>query len=324
MNVLYASDDNYAPILSVSIASLCKQNKDVTDLNIYVISDGISIKNQDNLRRIVDGNNRKLTFLKKTHKHDLVDINLKLDRGSLTQYSRLFIQEILPDLDRVLYLDCDTLMVGKICDLYNVDLKGKVIGGILDAFSPWHYKALGLGSDDIYINSGVMLINLKRWREESIEDKFVQEIVKRKGKLLQGDQGLINTVLRGCVSMLPVRYDLMCYNYDFSYEEMQLYRRPVKYYSKQEIKEAKGNPAIIHFTSSFASMRPWQREDCVHPYAEEWRNLYRLNGYEIEGAEAKLTMKVYKVCPHKPVLLGLRVVHSFIKPLVWGIRYKVC
>ena len=322
MNVLYASDDNYAPILSVSIASLFEHNI-ATPISVNIIDDGISDKNKDVISKLPQTTNHVINYIKKDVKNELRNINMKLDRGSISQFSRLFIQEILsPDYERVLYLDCDTLILDDLSELYNTDLHKNVAGGVLDAFSKWHYKALGLGENDIYINSGVMLIDLKRWKEEKIENRYIYEIIKRNGEILQGDQGLINIVLKGKVQMLPVRYDLMCYNYDFSYNEMMTYRKPFKYYKEQDISEAKESPAIIHFTTSYASMRPWQRDDCDHPYARKWVKLYNSNGFEVEDCEEKMTLKLYRCFPHIFILYPLRIVHSFIKPQYWMLKYR--
>lgn len=322
MNVLYASDDNYAPILSVSIASLFEHNL-ATPISVNIIDDGISEKNKGIISKLPQKTDHIINFIKKDEKKELRNIDMKLDRGSTSQFSRLFIQDILPtDYERVLYLDCDTLILDDLSELYDTDLEGCVIGGILDAFSKWHYKALDLGKEDIYVNSGIMLIDLKRWKEEKIEAGFIQEIIKKKGKLLQGDQGLINIVLKGKIKQLPVRYDLMCYNYDFSYKEMMLYRKPYKYYIETEISDAKKNPAIIHFTTSFASMRPWQKDNSDHPYAKEWIKIYNLNGFEVDDCEKKTTLKLYRCFPHIIILYLLRIVHSFIKPQYWIIKYR--
>lgn len=317
MKVLYASDDKFAPILSVSIASLCEANQNESNIDIFVIDDQISGENKHVLENVVARYKRSISFKQVIQKEELKTISLNTDRGSLSQYSRLFIQDCLPDCDRILYLDCDTLIVDSLDELYSADLSGKTIGGVEDAFSIWHRRALCLEENDIYINSGVMLIDLKKWKSENIEKMFLDEIIRRKGRFLQGDQGLINRILKGNIKKLSLRYDLMTYHYDFTYSEMIYYRKPYKYYSETEIETAKNDPAIIHFTSSFASMRPWQSMKSNHPFFPIWKSKYEDNGYMIITNPHTRFSFQSSILPRRIILLLARLFHSYIKPKWW-------
>lgn len=316
MNFVYATDDNYAPILAVSILSLCRCNKNV---NIVVIDDGICIENKKKIEDIAHSGDSDIFFIKGIRIEEMFSFHLNMDRGSMVQFARLFLRDILPDeWDRVIYLDCDTLIRHPLDDLFETDMQGMTIAGVEDAFGRLHWKKLGLDKEDVYVNSGMLLINLKRWREENIEQQFRKIIINKEGKIPQGDQGIINAVLKGKIFKLPVRYNMVAYNFDFTYWEMILYRKPYEYYSKKEIEEAKKNPAIVHFTRSFVSMRPWENSKIKHVYGEEWQDCYIKVGYTITENREKRSYRIYKILPHLPLLFIAGILHAYVKPFFSG------
>jgi lipopolysaccharide biosynthesis glycosyltransferase len=139
----------------------------------------------------------------------------------------------------------------------------------MDAFSK-HYRAnIDLEPEDIMFNSGVMLINLEKWREQKIEDKLLKFIATKDGKIQQGDQGALNHVLSHDTYCFEPRFNSVTIFYDFTYEEMLIYRKPPMFYTKEQVEEAVENPSVIHFTTSFLSKRAWVK-GCKHRYVGEW------------------------------------------------------
>ncbi|MBD9044309.1 MAG: glycosyltransferase family 8 protein [Solobacterium sp.] len=270
-HIVYATDDNFAEILGVSLVSLYENSKDVDDIIVYVLDSGISNENIEKLKSLPKKYSRSdLSFIKATDISKELSMNVNLDRGSLSQYARLFVSSVLPaKLDRVLYLDCDIIINKSISELWNLDIKGKTIAALKDAFSKQYRKNIDLEPDDIMFNSGVMLIDLDKWRRENIESKLLEFIRKKNGKIQQGDQGALNAILSKETFCLEPRFNSVTIFYDFSYEEMMVYRKPVDFYPREEIELAVREPSIIHYTTSFLSKRPWY-EDCEHRYVAEW------------------------------------------------------
>ena len=270
-HIVYATDDNFAEILGVSLVSLYENSKDVDDIIVYVLDSGISDENIEKLKSLPKKYSRSdLSFIKATDISKELSMNVNLDRGSLSQYARLFVSSVLPaKLDRVLYLDCDIIINKSISELWNLDIKGKTIAALKDAFSKQYRKNIDLEPDDIMFNSGVMLIDLDKWRRENIESKLLEFIRKKNGKIQQGDQGALNAILSKETFCLEPRFNSVTIFYDFSYEEMMVYRKPVDFYPREEIELAVREPSIIHYTTSFLSTRPWY-EDCEHRYVAEW------------------------------------------------------
>ena len=270
-HIVYATDDNFAEILGVSLVSLYENSKDVDDIIVYVLDSGISDENIEKLKSLPKKYSRSdLSFIKATDISKELSMNVNLDRGSLSQYARLFVSSVLPaKLDRVLYLDCDIIINKSISELWNLDIKGKTIAALKDAFSKQYRKNIDLEPDDIMFNSGVMLIDLDKWRRENIESKLLEFIRKKNGKIQQGDQGALNAILSKETFCLEPRFNSDTIFYDFSYEEMMIYRKPVDFYPREEIELAVREPSIIHYTTSFLSKRPWY-EGCEHRYVAEW------------------------------------------------------
>ena len=177
---------------------------------------------------------------------------------------------MLPEkLTRVLYLDCDIIVKKSIKELWNLDLHGMTIGALMDAFSKYYRINIGLKPDDIMFNSGVMLVDLDLWKKYEIEQKLLDFIIKKNGKIQQGDQGALNAVLSHETYCFDPYFNSATIFYDFSYEEMLAYRKPPRFYTREQVEKAINEPRIIHFTTSFLSKRPWMN-GCRHKYSGEW------------------------------------------------------
>lgn len=298
MNVLYACDDKFVKILAVSLRSLYQHNNEV---NVLLLGNSISNQNKKLLEDISEKYSTKKIIIKKSCDIEkILSYPLKKDRGSVAQFSRLFFEKSLPaSWDKLIYLDCDTIILHSLKELWEQQLGQAVVGGVLDAFSYFNYKALGLSEDNILINSGVLLINVCKWRELLIEQKIVSYIKRCKGNIFQGDQGIINSVLSDYICKLPLKYNVVEYLYDFTYKEILIYRKPLKYYSLNEVNEAKSDPVIVHFTTSFATVRPWEGK-CNNPFYSLW------NSYLIEFKE------IGSKNPHNSLLITKKIIVSIL------------
>lgn len=271
LHIVYASDDKFAEILGVSLVSLYENNTDMEQIHVYVLDSGISKVNKERLISICQKYSRKsIQFILARNISKILSMNVNTDRGSLSQYARLFVSRDLPEtLDRILYLDCDIIINDSLYELWNLDLKGKTIAALKDAFSKQYRKNIELQPNDIMFNSGVMLIDMKRWKENQIERKLLSFIKRHNGVIQQGDQGALNAVLSKDTYCFHPKFNSVTIFYDFTYEEMLVYRKPVDFYSEKDVRQAVEHPVIIHYTTSFISVRPWI-EGSKHPYKNRW------------------------------------------------------
>lgn len=292
--VVYSSDDNYAQHTGVSILSLLDNNKHFDDIHIYVIDNEISKINKENLKAIISCYKRKITFIDFSKYKEMLKLNMQWDI-SLSAYARLFISSILPsNIDRVLYFDCDTVIIDKIDELWNQDIEDCYVAGVSDTVSSTTKSAVGISGEENYINSGMLLINLKRWREENIQDKFIKFIDSNKGSVTHHDQGVINGVLCKKSKVLNPKFNLMTVYYIMKREDIiSYYGIDNEFYSDEVINESLRNPVYIHFTPGFTT-RPWIK-GCKHPKRQVYLDYLDKTPWKnsrLEKDKSKLRIKI--------------------------------
>lgn len=322
-HIVYASDDSFAEILGVSLVSLFENSRDMKEIHVYILDSGISSINRKRLREVCNTYHRiEPVFIKARDITKELNMNVNVDRGSLSQYARLFIQRDLPEgIDRVLYLDCDTIVEKSIKELWNLDLHGQTIAALNDAFSRWYRKNIDLRPRDIMFNSGVMLADMNLWKKRKVEDCLLKFIVEKHGHIQQGDQGALNHVLSRETYCFNPQFNAVTIFFDFSYSEMLTYRKPITgYYSAKEIKKAVEDPSIIHFTTSFLSKRPWM-EGCRHRYCGEWLRYKDLSPWRNEPLR-KDTRNLWKIhifekLPRTVAITVASWFQAYVRPLTF-------
>ena len=156
MNVMYLCNDSYAMIAGISICSLLDNNSDVDEINIFLVADDITENNREKLREIADRYNRTLFFLPKPNVKELLGCDLDVHWWIDNVFSRVLLQEVLKEyryVHRIIYIDCDTLIVGSIKDLWELDIQEGIGAGVCEAMGNWHKKAIGLAKTDNYFNT---------------------------------------------------------------------------------------------------------------------------------------------------------------------------
>lgn len=266
LNVAYSSDDNYARHIGVSMVSLLRNNKIFEEINIYLIDNGISEENKTILLNLALENEGNLKFISFDDLcHDLVTD----DKFSLSAYARLFLGR-LTGIDKILYLDCDSVVSSSLVELWDLDISNYYVAGVQDTVNEYYKTSIGLENNFRYINSGFLLINLKLWREEQIELKFKRFISKLNGRVPLYDQGTINAVCKEKIKLLHPKFNLQPPMFGLTSEETLKLNNIDKYYSQKEIDEALSDPVFIHFTDWYFN-RPWNK-DSTHPMKDIYLN----------------------------------------------------
>lgn len=329
VHIVYASDDRFAEILGVSLVSLYENSGDMENIVVYILDSGISDENKERIDSLCHAYDRQTpVWIKATDVSEQLGMNVSVDRGSLSQYARLFVSSDLPDnLQRVLYLDCDIILLKSVRELWNLDMKGKTIAALKDAFSKYYRSNIGLQQDDAMFNSGVMLIDLKRWKEQNVEKNLLEFIAKKKGVIQQGDQGALNAILSKDTYCFEPKFNAVTIFFDFTYKELIKYRKPAEgYYAEKEIEAAKNGPSIVHFTTSFASKRPWVK-GCEHCFASEWlhyRSLSPWKDYPLwednrSGAK-KFIMNLFNALPRGVAIPIAGFFQAYARPLIYKMK----
>ncbi len=330
MNIMYATDENYVEIAGVSIESLLDNNREVADLTVYIVTDNISDLSRERLKKTADKYNRRVVFIPKPDIRKLTETDLLTLRWSDSAFSRLYLDYVFkdyPDVRKVIYLDCDTMVLDSLEPLWDVNIENCLGAAVLECMGNWHKRIVGSKASDHYFNSGVMLLNVKKWKDESISQRCTEFIKDHKGKIEYVDQGVINGALVREVKVVESpRYNLTALSWDFTYEEMQIYRKPHHGYSKKQWEEAKRNPAVIHFTTSFLSTRPWF-EGSENPWTRKWKEYKNRSEWKNEPSRImsgqaihQRRIRAFNKLPRLIAVMIVGVLHAYCKPTFFHIK----
>ena len=177
--IFFSTDDNYLPFLDVALRSLIKNASKNYKYRIVILNTGLDREKTDKIKALSD-ENFIINFVNISHAVDDIKHQLRnVYHFGLASYYRLFIESLFPEYDKILYLDCDIIVLGDISELYFTDLEGNNIAGVLEynilhspVFSLYTKEAVGVDSK-YYINSGIMLMDLAKLREDKIEQQFI-------------------------------------------------------------------------------------------------------------------------------------------------------
>ncbi len=262
ISILYSCDKNYLIHMAASMAS-CMNNCKET-ITFYVFENDIYTDDKEKIRKLCKKNNCNVIFMNVVDKLNKFNLSTTFN---LNAFSRLLSSSVI-DIDKIIYLDCDTIVIGDISRLWNTDIDGFLIAGVQDTVSWPLRKVVDLEYSDRYLNSGVLLLNLKEWRKNTIENKFLECITKFNGNVPHNDQGILNYVCNNSKKLLDLSYNVYDTVFYYSKSELKKMYDMEVYYSEMEIKRAIDNPIIIHYTEAFYG-RPWF-VDCNHPRKNEY------------------------------------------------------
>lgn len=327
MNFLYASDDNFSGVLACSLHSLFSSGNGYNS-SVYIIDGGISAEHQSALQEIADSFSARLEWIDAPAVSVAGGEEVHIGRYSMSMFSRIFADTLLPQLDRVVYLDCDTLILKDLSELWDTDMHGMPIGAVNDLRSDKYGRALGITVGNTYINSGVLLMDLKTYRQNQCAERLVKALSVGNGLLEFPDNDIICSVLQDEIYLLPMKYNVISTVLAYSDKELNQYRKPSLPLSAQEQEEAAAEPAVVHFTRCFwFEKRVWEAGS-THPYANRFQEIFGLYEKKFTIAEKKkdttlqITKHIKQLLPRRLVMLLSGAVHADIKPRLSYRRLK--
>lgn len=327
IDIVYCTDEKFVPVCAASITSVL-ENQGEESITFYIIDNHISQSSRKLFRNILQKYPRNtIEFEPFPDLNRLFDFGLRYEKEhvSISAFGRLFVSSVLPEkLGRIIYLDCDTIVLGSLRQLYSYEMNDKIIGGVDDCKSIRYRQVLGLNSEDNYINSGVLLIDMEGWRKEKCERKIMTFIERHRGKIHFEDQGVINGALNGYIGLLPMQYNVMSHNFDMSFVELMAYRKPLYSYTREMIEYAKNNPVIIHYTTSFLTYgRVWngncnhKRKAVFDEYAKK-AGVYEKFEIYIDPLKKRMKSKIIQKLPRAFVITLAGFVHEWIEPVKYA------
>lgn len=204
--VVMAVDDNYCKYMAVAAASILDHRSGREVYSFHVLHRNITEAHQGMLRTLVQrtgGSDDEVYFHEVT---GLLDSSRLYLSGHVTEetYYRLLIPRLLPQYDKVLYLDCDLVVRSCLLPLYETELSDNLIAGVITVGNEkrrdYCRQVLGI-SEEHYINAGVLVLNLKALREFDLVGGAYQMLEEKKA-LQWHDQDILNTVCCGRITFL--------------------------------------------------------------------------------------------------------------------------
>lgn len=253
INIVLATDNNYAQHATVAMTSVLVNASNKKRINFYIINDNISEDNKQKMTETVAVLGGSISFVE-ADAEALKDVFVS---GNITRatYLRLDISNILPEyVCKVIYLDCDLLVLQDIVDLWDFDMQGKPVAatedfGILSSKGKCREKAKNLKWSNTYsyFNAGVLVIDLDLWRREDYANKLINLATSRSFR--HHDQDAMNLLFMNNWAKLDLKWNVIppIYNMNITVA--------LNHNLRNKAVEALANVAILHYAGGY---KPWE------------------------------------------------------------------
>lgn len=255
INIVFASDDNYAQHTAVAMASVLINTKVPQKVYFYLIDDEIKQFNKEKIIKTIHrlGGNIEFVKIKNSRLEDCY-VSGELSRAS---YFRLDIANILDEsVEKIIYLDCDLLVYDDIAKMWQFDVQGKAIAATCDLgimasarVRKQKNKFIGLPFDAPYFNAGVLMMDLTKWRAGNYAESIIA--LATENKYPNHDQDALNKFFMNNWHEIPLRWDVIPPVFNLF---LKIVTKPIL---RKKAIEAKLNPAIFHYAGGY---KPWEYE----------------------------------------------------------------
>ena len=264
--IFFSVNDAYVPFLATALASIQDNASPKYDYRIHILTDDISSENRRRLQALAR-DNFIIEFCPLSSRLREIPAVRSLENhcfgafASLTIYFRLFIPVLFPQYDKAIYLDADLVVPGDISLLWEEKLGGKLVGAVADysiqkiaPFMRYIDRYVGVDHRN-YVNSGVLLLNCKRLREEDLCGRFLHWARTYALQTVAPDQDYLNALCWESIHYLDPNWNAM----------------PSECLPNLE------DPQIIHFN---LASKPWLNEHV--PYEDVFWKYAAQSGYEAD------------------------------------------
>ena len=216
--IFFTIDDSYAPFLAVALNSAIKNSDPQRNYKAIVLYQDLGADNISRLQSL-QTENFKIELMPIRANMEALDDRmsnrLRCDYFTLTIYFRLFIPSMFPQYDKGIYIDSDVVLTDDIAKLFDIDIGENYIGACNDLsiadippLVAYTEKAVGVNAKE-YINSGVLLMNLKKMRDDDLEGHFLSLLNKYHFDSIAPDQDYLNAMCNGKIYYLEEKWDTM-------------------------------------------------------------------------------------------------------------------
>lgn len=289
-------DANFTEHCAVTLVSLFENNRS-SSFCVHIVAEALPEADQKVLTEIAEDYNNMMRFYF-PDKNLLSDFSIKKfgKRISMATYYRCMFSSILPrDVDKVLYLDCDIVVLGDITEYWNTNITNYAVACVEDIGSneKERYEILKYDSKYSYFNAGVLLINLDYWRKHEVDRQCVLYFSNYPERIRFNDQDLLNAVLHQSKVFVPLKWNMQDGFYRFGIN--------LRVQNWENLKQELLHPVILHYTNK----KPWNY-DSMHPLKGEYfkyLNMTPWKGKHSLSSLKEIFLRCIKFLPYK---IGLR------------------
>lgn len=267
--IILSSNDKYAPFMYTTMVSILENSGKNTYYDFFLLVTSSFL--QKNKIIIMELKNKYICNIQFIHiKNEFTNVHTHISFNKDPHFYRLLAGILLPkEYEKCIYLDVDTCACKDLSELFNIDLKDNYIAGVVapghNYLESIHCKRIHLSSMKEYINSGMLIMNLKKIREDNMTEKFI-ELLKKKYD--DKDQDVLNVACHGKILILPPKYNVLVQRIKENDPRLK------KIYKEKDIFEAKISPHIVHYC---LAKKPWKN---LGIYMEEyWWNIAKKTPY---------------------------------------------
>lgn len=290
-------DSNYVRHCAVTLVSLFENNRR-EPITAHIIARDLSDAEKKTLIDLAAPYGNQVCFYEPDIKLlEGFTIRKFSKRISMATYYRCILSELLPaDIDRLLYLDCDIVIVGDISEYWNTPLSDETgVAAVADmgCDEAARYEILKYPMEDSYFNAGVLLINLDYWRKNDVAHACVDYFHKYPERILFNDQDLLNSILHKNKILVDLKWNV----------QDAFYRRPKQMDEawRKKFADVLKHPVILHYTNR----KPWEY-DSQHPLREVYFKYLDLTPWKGQRVLHNPVNRLKRFFRLLPFYIGLR------------------
>lgn len=303
--IVVSTDNGYAIPTYVLLHSLINHKSQQDSYDIIVLTKDLSEKNISLLKSFENEKTKisvRIIFVEDCFS----DTEIYLKHISVAAMYRLLLPKLLPEYDKCIYIDGDALICDNIRKAYDEPIDDYYIAAVKDIEAEEYINKFDYEiypPTEQYVNSGFLLMNLKRMREDNLNERFYELSGK---KMLFCDQDILNIACKDMIRILPLKYNAMV-KYRFLHYRLKSYNQKIsKHFTINEIYEAQEHPVMVHYAQP---IKPWQ---CKYIYEGKRWNEYVKSNISNEIREQYINQYIMKSQESKEIQfkLGIRYVLS--------------
>lgn len=259
LHIAFCVNEPYVNYMCVALKGIACNHSHHYHIKIHILTDHISAR----YIRLIDeaiGDCADIEYVI----HEVDDSPLAgvvVHHYTIFTWYRMLLPDLLPDIDKILYLDTDIAVNGNLDELFdfNIDEYAIATPHDTDTFTDQPFVRCGYDKSKGYVCAGVMLMNLDFWRKYNLAEKVINWGRQNASILKYPDQDSINYVCQDFKTYLPLKYGVT----------KSLFTQPFfyTYEYKEQMSDCLNSPAIIHY----AGCAPWYMES-EHPMVDIWKS----------------------------------------------------